>query len=135
MNWFANLKLGTKLITSYMVIALIAAFIGLFGNYKLHKLDDADTFLYEKMTVPLAYMAEVTQGFERTASNIAYVGYEKNGKYLSHVDEAVKGVNEHLGLYKKTLIDAEDEKNYKDMLDQWGVDQVSGQDEGAGPGR
>jgi len=121
MNWFKNLNLGKQLVTSYLVVAAIAAFIGLFGNYQLHKIDDDDTFLYEKCTVPLGQLIDISSNYERTVANIAYVGYEKKLDYMPHVEDAVKKVEKPLAEYKKTLIDAEDEKNYKEMQDKWAV--------------
>lgn len=119
MNGFENMKLGTKLIGSYLVIATIAAFIGLFGNYNLHKLDDADTFLYEKTTVPLGYLIEITKNFERSAANVGYMALENKKDYIKFIDESMKEVEGPLKDYKKTLIDAEDEKMYAQMLSQW----------------
>jgi methyl-accepting chemotaxis protein len=116
-----NMKLGTKLIGSYLVIAAIAAFIGLFGNSQLHKLDDKDTFLYEKTTVPIGYMTEITQNFERMAGNIGYVAFTGKLDYLKSVDESVKEIEQPLKDYKKTLIDADDEKMYGELLSKMGV--------------
>ena len=121
MNRFENMKLGTKLIGSYLLIALIAAFIGLFGNFKMHKIDDMDTFLYEKCTVPLAQLIEITGGFERCAANIGFIALEKRNDpaHFKSIEDNSKQVEKNLLDYKKTLIDAEDEKNYNEMLVTW----------------
>jgi methyl-accepting chemotaxis protein len=102
-----------------MVIALIATFIGLFGNYKLHQLDDADTFLYEKTTVPLGNMIFIARSFERSVANMAYLGYGKDMNYMKDVDDASKIMEKNLTEYKKTLNGAEDEKTYNEMVAQW----------------
>lgn len=120
MNWFRQLRLGTQLIISYMLIAVIAAFIGLFGNYQLHQLDDKDTFLYEKTTVPIGYMAVISQGFERIAANIPYLQLERDPRYIKMMEDLAKKVEAPLKDYRKTLIDAEDEKLYNALLAQWG---------------
>ncbi len=114
-----NIKLGPKLTGSFLVVALIAIVIGVFGYFQIHKIDDADTFLYEKTTVPIGYMAEFAPNFERVASNLAYVGYENKLDYLKSVDDAIKKVETPLKDYKKTLIDANDEKLYNELLAQW----------------
>lgn len=54
-----DLKIGTKLIASFLVVAAIAAAIGIFGNIKMYEIDDADTFLYEKCTVPLGLLINI----------------------------------------------------------------------------
>lgn len=121
MNWFRQLRLGTQLIVSYLLIAVIAAFIGLFGNYQLHQLDDKDTFLYEKTTLPIGYMAAISQGFERIAANIPYLQLERDPRYIKMMDDLAKKVEAPLKDYRKTLIDAEDEKLYNALLAQWGT--------------
>jgi len=54
MQWFYNFKLRTKLLAGFILVAVMAVAIGYIGIKKIHEIDDADTRLYEKMTVPLA---------------------------------------------------------------------------------
>jgi len=116
-----NLKIGTKLVGSFLLVAFIALAIGFFGYFQIHKIDDSDTFLYEKCTVPLGLMADITEGFERSVANLNYIALEKRNdpKYLSIVDHDLKQIDEALKGYKKTLIDAEDEKNYNQILSEF----------------
>lgn len=116
-----DVKIRTKLVTSYLIIGIIAAAIGLFGNAKIHQLDNKDTFLYEKTTLPLAYLINIAQGFERSAANISYVGFEKKTNHLQSVEDALHHAAKPLDDYKQTLIDAEDEKNYRELLRQWAL--------------
>lgn len=115
-----NMKLGTKLLFSFFVVALIAGAIGVFGVVKLHQIDDADIFLYEKATVPLGYLIDIESGFERAAANIAYCIYEKKTDYLNSSDEAIKDVAANIKEYKNTLIDANDEKLYSELVGDFG---------------
>jgi methyl-accepting chemotaxis protein len=114
-----DIKIGTKLIGSFLVVAAVAAIIGIFGNIKMHEIDDADTFLYEKCTVPLGLLIDVGAGFERSAANVGYMIYQKNDDHLKSVDEAMGEVETSLREYKTTLIDAEDEKLYNQFLVDW----------------
>ena len=117
----SNVKLGPKLIGSFLGVALIAMLIGAFGYFQIHKIADDDTFLYEKCTVPLGQMAAVTENFERMNAHISYIALEKKYEpaYVKWLDDGFKEVDESLKGYKNTLIDAEDEKNYQQMLIQW----------------
>lgn len=53
MKWFYNMKIGTKLIIGFLMVAFIAGAIGVGGVYNIIKIDRLDTKLYETMTVPL----------------------------------------------------------------------------------
>ena len=119
MQWFNDLKISTKLISSFMVVALIAATIGIFGNLKVHEIDDACTFLFEKKTVPLGLLIGIAQGFERSAANVGYMVYGKNTEYIKSVDEAMAEADRDIKEFKKCLSDAEDEKLYNELLSDW----------------
>ncbi|MFA7382045.1 MAG: methyl-accepting chemotaxis protein [Desulfurivibrionaceae bacterium] len=114
-----DIKIGTKLIGSFLMVAAIAAAIGIFGNLRMHEIDDADTFLYEKKTVPLGLLIGIAQGFERSAANVGYMVYGRNADHLKSVDEAIAEADEDIKEYKKTLVDAEDEKLYGELLTDW----------------
>ena len=120
---FKNIKLGPKLIGSFLVVAMISMVIGIFGYFEIHKIDDSDTFLYEKCTVPLAQLVEITEGFERIAGVIGFMDLERKNDpaYVKMIDDMTKQVDKNMEGYKNTLIDAEDEKNYKEMLAAWGT--------------
>jgi len=50
---FKNLKIGVRLVAGFLITAALAALVGGIGISKIHQIDDADTRLYEKATVPL----------------------------------------------------------------------------------
>ena len=60
-----NVKIGTKLISSYILIAALTGVVGLFGTIQIRTIDYADTMLYERMTVPLGTVNEMTTYFHR----------------------------------------------------------------------
>ncbi len=60
-----NVKIGTKLISSYILIAALTGVVGLFGTIQIRTIDYADTMLYERMTVPLGTVNEMTTYFQR----------------------------------------------------------------------
>ena len=120
MNWYRNLKLGTQLISAFLIVAAIAAFIGINGSRNLHKVNDADTFMYEKTTVPLGQMCTVIGGFNRIRLNTlrcASAGDKETAREaMSQADKVFKDVEKALAGYSKTLIDAQDEADYKAMV-------------------
>ena len=69
MNWFLNLKVGTKLLTGFALVAVIAGFVGYEGIMSLKAADASDTILYERNTVPLGNIAEIGVAFQRLRVN------------------------------------------------------------------
>ena len=69
MSWYQNLKISVKLLSAFIIVAMIAGVIGYEGVTKLHEIDDADTKLYEKITVPLSDLGDISTAFQRQRVN------------------------------------------------------------------
>ena len=69
MQWFLDVKIGTKLLAGFVVVALIAAGIGYIGVSSLKTADDSDTMLYEQNTVPAVLMGKVSTNFQQVRVN------------------------------------------------------------------
>ena len=70
MKWFYDLKLGTKLMTGFIAIAVIAGAIGYFGIKKIHLIEEADMMMYEKITIPIAQLQGISTSFQRMRVNL-----------------------------------------------------------------
>ncbi|MCI3927110.1 methyl-accepting chemotaxis protein [Paenibacillus sp. TRM 82003] len=58
MAWFTNMKIGVKLISSFILIACIAGVIGLIGVVNIKNIDNADTELYQINTLSVVEMSK-----------------------------------------------------------------------------
>jgi methyl-accepting chemotaxis protein len=65
-----NIKIRTKLLSSFMVVVLLTAFIGYMGINSIKNIERSDTMLYEKMTAPLGELTEVATAFQRIRVNV-----------------------------------------------------------------
>ncbi len=70
MQWFYNLKIGTKLLISFGLVALIAGIIGYEGIVSLKTADQSDTILYQQNTVPVSQLYGVSTAFQRARTNL-----------------------------------------------------------------
>ncbi len=65
MKGFYNLKISTKLLAGFIIVALIAGAVGGFGMINLKTLDKSDTELYQYMTVPVSQISNVSIAFQK----------------------------------------------------------------------
>jgi len=65
MNWFYNLKISVKLLTGFIIVALVAAVIGFLGISKINTVNENDIFMYEKMTVAIAKIGDLSVTIQR----------------------------------------------------------------------
>jgi methyl-accepting chemotaxis protein len=69
MKWYYNLKISAKLLSGFILVTIIAVFVGYMGISNMKAIDDSDTELYENMTVPIAEMAQISTYFQRVRVN------------------------------------------------------------------
>lgn len=70
MNGFNNLKVGTKLIASFLIVAAIAALVGILGIATMRKIDAAGARMYERVTLPLGDLSFMSVSFQRVRINL-----------------------------------------------------------------
>jgi len=73
MQWFNNLRIGTKLLSAFILVALLAGVIGGIGIHKIRQIDEADTRMYEKITVPTAQLLSISTDFQRIRVSVLYL--------------------------------------------------------------
>ena len=63
MKLFRNMKIGKKLIATYLIMAMIAAAVGLAGTSYIIRMERLDTDLYERFTATAHDMTAIANGF------------------------------------------------------------------------
>lgn len=108
MQWYNNLKIGTKLLSGFIIIALIAGVIGLIGVHKIHQIDDADKKLYEKITMPLSELISISTDFQRIRVNVLYVIKATSREEREKLAQAIKDLREEIdknsASFEKTIL-------------------------------
>jgi len=117
---FKNLKLKTKLLVGFAIIATMTAFIGIFGSMKMKMLDDRDTILYEDVTVATGEIGDFSNNYLKIRALYRDILLDS-----TRTKEIVPEINKNLELlevdiknYQKTLISEEDKATYS----KWNVE-------------
>lgn len=110
-----RMKIRTKLLVSFILVAMIAGLIGLFSIRNIKQLEKADTAMYESVAVSLSYVSEVSTYYQRIRINIrdAYMAdtEEELNKYLAKIDELDKLFEESIIKLKGATLDETAQKN------------------------
>lgn len=111
-----RMKIRTKLLVSFLAIAMITAIVGIVAMNGLKKIDHADTMLYEDDLLPLGYATNLATYFQRIRVNVrdAYITTDSiaRRKYTDRIAELDQMFKTELEKYKKTISDETDQKNY-----------------------
>lgn len=115
MGWFRSLNLGSQLIVAFILVAAITALVGGVGVLKINQIAEADGLLYEKVTVPSGYVADISIAFQRLRSCLrdmnGATGSEKTG-FVNEIRKYRSEITEKSALYEKTLLTEKGRKDY-----------------------
>jgi methyl-accepting chemotaxis protein len=121
MQWFYNLRIRTKLLAGFGLMALLAATIGTTGFLNIRKIDANDLKMYEQMTVPISQMGGVSTAFQRIRVNLAKVILEQNLQKKEEFQALIsKYSTEITGLvddFEKSVSSEEEKKLVTDLAD------------------
>ncbi|ACH39947.1 methyl-accepting chemotaxis sensory transducer, class 34H [Citrifermentans bemidjiense Bem] len=119
MKWFYDLKLGTKLISGFISVAAIAAIIGYFGIREMHAVEESGTALYEKITVPITELQDISTSFQRIRVNLrdmilATTPEEAQDK-VKRITELRTELDKSTGQFEKTVLTDEGRKLFAEF--------------------
>lgn len=120
MKWFLNLKIGTKLIISFIVVAIIAGVVGAIGVYNISVINKNDKIMYENMTVPLSQTAEMAKLFQKvrviTRDMILEEDTDKIEEKNQEISDTVAEINGYSESFAQTIISEEAQNAYDAFL-------------------
>ncbi|ACH39948.1 methyl-accepting chemotaxis sensory transducer, class 34H [Citrifermentans bemidjiense Bem] len=119
MKWFYDLKLGTKLISGFISVAAIAAIIGYFGIKEMHAVEESGTALYEKITVPITELQDISTAFQRVRVNLrdlllATTPQDAQDK-VKRIVELREEIRKASGQFEKTILTDEGRKLFEEF--------------------
>jgi methyl-accepting chemotaxis protein len=121
-----KLNFKTQLISSFVFMILITTAVGVIGITTMQRVTAADTRLYQKMTLPLEYMVNITFQLQQTRLEIinlliAKTPAERSARVVK-IRAARAEVNRNVELFKTTFITDESLRlfaNYTQARDEF----------------
>jgi methyl-accepting chemotaxis protein len=108
MQWYYNLKLRTKLLSSFFLVAFSAAIIGFVGILEIQQLNDADSLMYEAMTVPLGQLGHIESDVQAIAAQVYTLllstSAQEDEKSIRKIDDLSQDIDQNIAKFEKTII-------------------------------
>ncbi len=101
MNWFKNLKIRTKLLTGFALVAIIGGVIGYVGISDIKTIEESDTQLYENMTVPISWMTKISTYFQRIRVNTRDILMAETPAEMEDFANQIEAYRDSLDVYGK----------------------------------
>ncbi len=119
MSWYYNLKISVKLLSAFIIVALIAATIGVIGIIKLKVLDDNSEKLYSKITMPISDLGDISVWFQRIRINMRDLVETNNAAEKQATLDTIKklrnDISEKSATFEKTILTEEGRKLFEEF--------------------
>lgn len=118
MKWFYNLKISKKLVTGFLIVALIAGIVGLVGILNILRINNDYSDLYEEYGVALGDMAEVDSYFQSThiaMRDILDENISNLKKYQEEISEYDKEIVKAMEKFKMSIKKEEVMRDYENL--------------------
>jgi methyl-accepting chemotaxis protein len=113
-----DMKLGTKIFIAFMAVVILAFIIGVLGIVNMKNIDDRDTFMYQKVTLPLMDLNVLNGDSQLIISAV-------DKRLLNMIDDAAMNgivktknvsITSAIEHYKTTYIDEKDKTTFEALL-------------------
>jgi len=123
MRWFYNMKIASKLILGFLIMAIIAGVVGIVGLTNILSMNKADTLLYEENTLGIKYSSNAMAYYQRLKYNFAEILLLKDDRlidsYVSNINTFISTVDQNLADYKAGITTEEDRQLYNVVEPEW----------------
>jgi methyl-accepting chemotaxis protein len=119
--YLKNLKLSSKLLGSYLIVALIGGIVGFIGITKIKVIGDQDQAMYQINTKPLGEIGEAAVSFQRMRGNLREVIIERLlldqdvDSYMNLIKELDKKIDANLKEFEKSIVSPEVRKEFENL--------------------
>ncbi len=119
MKWYYNMKVGAKLITGFVLVALIAGVIGLIGFTSLNEVGEVRLPSIQSLLVISEAQTAVLAG-ERGLINRRMMADEFRKAQFNYIDNAFKRAQEAWDIYEPLPQTREEAALWKQFVPAWG---------------
>jgi methyl-accepting chemotaxis protein len=109
MRWFFNLKLRTKLLVSFIIVAIFSGIVGIIGIYELNNINNENRNMFYNNTIPIEDLSKVQNSLQQVRVNHILALYERDSSTidnkLEEIDTFAQLTNTKLTEYAQTNID------------------------------
>jgi methyl-accepting chemotaxis protein len=107
-----KIGISTKLLSGFMLLAIVAGIVGAVGTVQINRVATQDTFMYEMATLPIYQMGNAESCFHQIRINlyrsVSTPSKEIQEDSFTKIDNYKKTIGEMRVEYEKTIITEED---------------------------
>jgi len=109
MNWFKNLKISQKLISSFIIVALLIGVVGFIGLYNMNRINTNAVIMHDYNLESIKTLTATKQNFADIRSDLLKLVYQQNKNNQNttlkkEISELLNETNSLIDTYEKSLL-------------------------------
>ncbi|MBF0464067.1 MAG: MCP four helix bundle domain-containing protein [Nitrospirae bacterium] len=121
MKWFYDLKVRSKLLTGFGLVALFTVIVGIIGIRASKEIDDMADYMYIKVVFPMEALGNAVKNYQRTRVNIRDLIVSDNEvekkELLDKIKTFKEDIHRSMGEYSASLESEAGKNSYKEIMD------------------
>jgi methyl-accepting chemotaxis protein len=121
MSWFYNLKISVKLLSGFILVAIIAGVVGIIGIMNINTISAKDLDLYVKGAVPLEEMNGLSTAFQKIRVELRNIilssDADEMNTSLSNINSDKDEITGFMPKLQDTLLTQEGQSAFKALTD------------------
>jgi methyl-accepting chemotaxis protein len=113
------MKLATKLILSYLLIAITLIGVGIYAYYSISRINQNGASMYENRVLPLGDLGVIGKLAENTRVNMLTSVRKKDQAYALQAENNLKQITTNIDRYNKHEMLADERESFDQFLHNW----------------
>ncbi len=122
MRFFNNMKLNVKILTGFIIIAILTVVVGVFSIFNLQSFSSHENALYNNSTLGVIRIGKVQTDFLNLRielRNLVIFNNSDKSQYYQNINSDITDLDNNLSKYQNTIFASQDLSNFKTAQSQW----------------
>jgi methyl-accepting chemotaxis protein len=132
MKWYINLKTSVKLISAFVIIAILLGFVGIYGLGNMSKLNALIDDMYEIRLLPVNDTNDMQVLYQRIRVNMYAIHMadtrQEKEQTFAHINQLMDELDGMLKAYERDFAQAKHRELYNDAMNAWQAFRSSARD-------
>jgi len=119
MKWYRNLRISVKLISAFLIVAIISGSAGVYGIITLRKVNESSAEIFENYGNAQGYLGNAYGEFEKQRAYIGELFANQNDEEIKQIEKLINTSNsqmsKYLGRYGSTRLKTGEIDQYNDL--------------------
>jgi methyl-accepting chemotaxis protein len=123
MKWFMQLKLATKLVMSFLIIALIGTFIGIMGMRSIAQVNNMLNSMFDNQLLPINQAMQANEELiyysRELGQHIVATNARDMDGLVTEMEQRAKNLDEQMKAYRSSVLQPEETEQLKIFDSYW----------------